>query len=82
MKISYIFITLFSMISMTHAAVLSSCDEACFSKKMACNDRKSHTFNSCNDELFVCRASCNSGAREATYDKSPPIKISFRPILE
>lgn len=67
----------------TLAATLSTCDSNCFKAKQACNGKKSHTFNSCHDDLFICRASCQTGKIQETYRRTTlPIDVAFHPILD
>ena len=61
------------------AESLSSCQNACFENKKNC---KTYTFNSCDHDLFTCRASCNSGKKQGSYSKVLPIDIAFQPILD
>ncbi|MBP6952727.1 MAG: hypothetical protein KBD36_06620 [Alphaproteobacteria bacterium] len=64
------------------AAGLSSCHSSCFELKQACNSNKGHTYNSCDHDLFTCKASCVSGKKQEVYRTNLPIDISFQPILD
>ncbi len=55
----------------------ASCLESCFSKKAHCNHRHGHTHNSCDNDLFACRASCSSGKSQSDYQKVSPIHLSL-----
>jgi len=75
---------LFSLlcIGSAQALELSSCDQGCFQTKQRCNDKKSHTFNSCDHELLACKASCTSGKPQEFHRKSPPFEMAFNPTFE
>ena len=46
----------------------SSCHENCYAKKVACNKNHGHTFNSCSDELFTCKANCRSETNHKAFN--------------
>jgi len=80
MKFLIILTMTFIFAQSAKADVLSSCQSDCFESKQKCNARKMHTFNTCHQDLFACRASCESGKPQKTYGAAP-IEISFVPIL-
>ena len=80
-----ILLTLFATLITTQALAitLSTCDNNCFKAKQACNGKRSHTFNSCHDDLFICRASCQTGKTQETYRRRIlPLDVAFHPILD
>lgn len=61
----------------------SACDQECFKQKYQCNIEKSYTYNTCDDDLLSCRASCQSGKTQNSYSAATlPIEIAFHPILK
>lgn len=61
----------------------SACDQECFNKKYQCNIDKSYTYNTCDEDLLSCRASCQSGKTQNSYSAATlPIEIAFRPTLK
>lgn len=82
MKYAAIIISILLIEADAYAEILSSCDATCFEEKVKCNGNRTHTFNNCNDELFVCRASCHSGKKQDQYETFFPIPVSFQPIFE
>lgn len=64
------------------AKKLTSCEYSCFEKKYACNIENCYTYNNCDDDLFACQASCNSGKKQNFYAAALPIDVSFRPRIE
>jgi hypothetical protein len=76
----HILTLIFAALVLPAKADLSSCQNSCYETKKRCNDQKKHTFNSCNQDLFACRASCESGKPHKTYG-GLPLNISFQPIL-
>lgn len=83
MKLSLFLISIFLSIFPLHAKKMSACHQECFRQKYQCNIEKSYTYNSCSDELFSCRASCNSGKNSNTYTTAMlPIEIAFHPTLK
>lgn len=78
--LSLISLLLFSL--SLHAEKITACDRACFKQKYQCNIDKSYTYNTCSEELFSCRASCNSGKTQNTYSAATlPIEIAFHPTV-
>jgi hypothetical protein len=73
---------LFIFSTATYAGTLSSCQNSCFENKQKCNTNQSHTFNTCDHDLFTCQASCNSGKMQETYSTTLPIDISFHPTVK
>lgn len=61
----------------------SSCSGGCFSTKKICNQKNGHTLNSCDQDLFACQASCNSGKDHKAYTRSSiPFDVSIKPVLK
>lgn len=82
MKGPILITTLLTLGTSVHAETLSSCHSACFSAKQECNRKKSHTFNTCDHDLFTCKASCQSGKKQEVYTTTLPIDIAFHPVLD
>ena len=75
-----LFILLFNL--QAQAKTMSSCDHHCFDQKYNCNIYKSHTYNTCEDDLFTCRASCKSGKKQNDYSTPLLMDVSFHPTVE
>lgn len=80
MKLLILVMTLSAFAWPVKADVLSTCHSACFKSKQNCNAQNMHTFNTCNQDLFACRASCESGKPQKNY-RAAFIDISFHSIL-
>jgi|JI6StandDraft_1071083.scaffolds.fasta_scaffold307662_2 hypothetical protein len=72
----------FIFISSVQAETPSSCHSSCFENKQACNHKKSHTFNGCHEELFMCKASCVTGKTPEAFRTSIPIDVNFNPVFD
>lgn len=59
----------------------TSCNASCFEAKKKCNALHAHTINGCDESLFSCKASCNSGKKAEIYSTRLPIDFHFQPIL-
>lgn len=78
------FAPLLSLLMLTlpiQAKELSKCEHECFKTKYDCNISKSYTFNTCDEDLFTCRASCGGGKKQNYHQTKFPMDISFEPIL-
>jgi hypothetical protein len=64
------------------AKQMSDCHHSCFEHKYQCNINKSHTYNTCNDDLLRCRVSCQNGTKRNSYASTLPIDVSFYPTLK
>lgn len=64
------------------AKELTPCEYSCFEKKYDCNIQNCYTYNTCDDDLFACQASCNSGKKQNSYAATLPIDVSFHPRIE
>ncbi|MBI2707126.1 MAG: hypothetical protein HYX35_02265 [Proteobacteria bacterium] len=82
MKFLWMPIAALMCISASYAREYSPCHEKCFLSKASCNDRKSHTFNSCEPELMACKASCESGKPHEAYRESPALEIALNPVMD
>ena len=82
MRLFILIIATFIFTKSIQADSLSDCHNGCFDAKKTCNDYKTHTFNHCDQDLFSCRASCNSGKKQGSYSTTLPIDIAFQPILD
>jgi hypothetical protein len=69
-------------ISEVQAKALSSCHASCYENKQVCNRKKSHTFNGCHDDLFMCKASCVTGKTPEAFRTTIPIDITFKPVFD
>ncbi len=61
---------------------ISECHNKCFIAKEQCHAKRGHTFNPCDHDLFTCKASCNSGLRQASYSSNPNLDVSFKPHVD
>jgi len=69
-------------ISGAQAEVLSSCHSSCYENKHVCNRKKSHTFNGCHEDLFMCKASCETGKKPESFRSTLPIDVTFKPVFD
>lgn len=74
-------ISFFLILLPAQAKELSSCEYSCFEQKYACNINKSHTYNTCGEDLLACRTSCNAEKQKTSDSANAFIDISFRPNL-
>ena len=82
MKLLLSLLVLLSSLTPGEAKKLSACHKECFNQQYHCNIKKSGIYNSCSDELFSCRASCQSGKPQNSYATNKlPIAISFYPTV-
>src|SRR5271170_7341073 len=83
MKFLILLLTFLILGSPVQAKMMSSCEHACFEKKYNCNIYKSHTHNTCHEELFECRLGCMNDKKPSgdTAGKFP-LNVSFHPTLE
>jgi hypothetical protein len=61
---------------------LSSCHADCFEKKVQCNVNAGFTVNSCDNNLFACKASCKSGKKQRDYANTLPSGITVPTISD
>ncbi|MBP9692089.1 MAG: hypothetical protein KBD90_02015 [Alphaproteobacteria bacterium] len=69
-------------ISCAKAETDSACHHSCYKNKQACNYKKSHTFNGCHEELFMCKASCITGKTPEAFRTTIPIDVTFNPVFD
>lgn len=82
MKFLLPLLALLLSVNILEAKKISACDQKCFQQKYHCNIEKSYTYNSCSDELFTCRASCQSGKTQRSYANTTlPVEIAFYPMV-
>ena len=83
MKLFSTLLSLLAFVSPLQAKIMSACEHACFEQKYQCNINKSHTYNTCNEDLLGCRLGCTDNKRHnADSGEAFPLNVSFRPTLK